>query len=112
MIIGRVGAISVVPYFATGPVDLTTCSVNVLEQGGRWRELSPDEVESTFDVRRPTRASAWFPAYSGGGPNCASIRLPTASAIAASEARGRKKTVSSRMRPASSRSMTFRPCAA
>ena len=52
MIIGHVGAISVVvPHFATGPADLATCSINVLESNGRWRELGGDEVEATFTVR-------------------------------------------------------------
>lgn len=52
MIIGHVGAVSiVVPRFATGTVDLRTCSVNILGRDGRWRELTQDEIDATFDVR-------------------------------------------------------------
>lgn len=46
------GAISiVVPDFARGEIDLSRCSVNELDEGFRWRELSPDEVGARFLVR-------------------------------------------------------------
>lgn len=52
MIIGHEGAISiVVPHFAKGPSQLGTCSVNQLERTGRWRPLSPDEIERRFMFR-------------------------------------------------------------
>jgi hypothetical protein len=53
MIIGHPGAISiVVPDFARDPIDLSACSVNELKPDGRWRELSRDEVQRRFEVRR------------------------------------------------------------
>jgi hypothetical protein len=52
MVIGHEGAVSiVVPFFATGPVELHTCSINQLHGDGHWRELSSGEIYSRFAVR-------------------------------------------------------------
>ena len=52
LIISHPGAISiVVPFFARDPINLTACSINELQHGQGWRELSPDEIESRFTVR-------------------------------------------------------------
>lgn len=52
MLIGHEGAVSIViPFFATGPVDLRTCSINQLHGDGRWRELARSETYSRFVIR-------------------------------------------------------------
>lgn len=52
MLIGHEGAISiVVPFFATGSVELRTCSINQLHGDGHWRELSSGDIQSRFPVR-------------------------------------------------------------
>lgn len=51
LLIGHPGAISiVVPNFAREPIELTGCSVNRLEPGSGWRELTAAEVVDLFDV--------------------------------------------------------------
>jgi hypothetical protein len=51
MLISHRGAISiVVPDFARREIDLTHCSVNELDAGHRWRELSDEEVQRRFMV--------------------------------------------------------------
>lgn len=51
MIISHPGAISiVVPFFARDPIVLAECSVNELEYGRGWRELSAAEVRERFEV--------------------------------------------------------------
>lgn len=50
-LLGHKGAISiVVPYFARRGMDLSTCSVNELDDDFRWRELSVEEVRRRFDI--------------------------------------------------------------
>jgi hypothetical protein len=50
-LIAHEGAISIViPYFAASEIDLAECSVNILEHGRGWRELSPEEVNEQFEV--------------------------------------------------------------
>lgn len=52
MLLSHRGAISiVVPDFARRPIELPRCSVNELDSGHRWRELSGTEVEERFLVR-------------------------------------------------------------
>lgn len=52
MLIAHDGAISiVVPNFAAAPVDLSHCSINELRHPAGWRELSPQEVSSRFEVQ-------------------------------------------------------------
>ncbi|HTU78902.1 MAG TPA: hypothetical protein VMF09_09110 [Solirubrobacteraceae bacterium] len=51
MIISHPRAISiVVPFFARAPIVLTECSVNELEYGRGWRELTAAEVRERFEV--------------------------------------------------------------
>jgi hypothetical protein len=52
MLISHQGAVSiVVPWFAREPIMLDRCSVNVLDHGRGWHELSPSEVQERFEVR-------------------------------------------------------------
>ena len=51
MLIAHAGAISiVVPHFVSEPIDLTRCSVNLLDAGGDWVELSVEEINTRFEV--------------------------------------------------------------
>jgi hypothetical protein len=51
MIISHQRAISiVVPFFARDPIVLPECSVNELQHGAGWRELTRDEVLERFEV--------------------------------------------------------------
>jgi hypothetical protein len=51
MLLAHHGAISiVVPDFARSPIELGSCSVNVLESERGWRELSTAEVAERFEV--------------------------------------------------------------
>lgn len=51
MIISHPGAISiVVSFFARAPIVLSECSVNELEHGHGWRELTTTEVLERFEV--------------------------------------------------------------
>jgi hypothetical protein len=52
MLISHEGAVSiVVPCFAIDPIALDACSVNVLDHGRGWQELSPDEISQRFEIR-------------------------------------------------------------
>jgi hypothetical protein len=51
MLIAHQGAISVViPFFAREPIELASCSVNMLDHARGWVELSGDEVARRFEV--------------------------------------------------------------
>lgn len=52
MVIGHVGAISVVvPHFAVGPATLESCSVNRLGADGRWVELDRDQARECLRIQ-------------------------------------------------------------
>lgn len=52
MIISHPGAISiVVPFYARAPIVLPDCSINELQYGSGWRELSRAEILERFEVR-------------------------------------------------------------
>jgi hypothetical protein len=52
MIISHPGAISiVVPFYARSPIVLPDCSINELQYGSGWRELSRAEILERFEVR-------------------------------------------------------------